>query len=330
MKQDFITEVMTQMLPYLNNAQLQRLKEVMDETLQAYELSERGAETQEEDDSRELIALFLAAKRIEGCSEKTLSYYEATIEKMVVSLDKNVRSIQTQDLRDYLTQYQAKRRSSRVTIDNMRRILSSFFAWLEDEDYTIKSPVRRIHKIKTATKLKASYTDEQLERMRDHCSHPRDLAMIDMLASTGMQVGEMARLDRADINFAERECVVLEKGDKERKVNFDARTKLHLQEYLQSRTDSDPALFVTLHAPHDRLQIGGSRVGFGPSAGSWIFHMCIHTSFGGPWPLRPSTRGCRLSRSSICSAISASTRPCNMRWLRIAMSKWRIRSILVD
>lgn len=257
MKQDFITEVMTQMLPYLNNAQLQRLKEVMNETLRAYELSDRGTETQEEDDSRELIALFLAAKRIEGCSEKTLSYYEATIEKMVASLDKYVRCIQTQDLRDYLTQYQATRQSSRVTIDNMRRILSSFFAWLEDEDYIIKSPVRRIHKIKTATKLKASYTDEQLERMRDHCSHPRDLAMIDMLASTGMRVGEMARLDRADINFAERECVVLGKGDKERMVYFDARTKLHLQEYLQSRTDSNPALFVTLHAPHDRLQIGG-------------------------------------------------------------------------
>ena len=238
MKQELITEVMQQMLSYLDNAQLKQLKQVMEQTLFHYEVT--GAKVKpEEDNSNDLIAMFIAAKRIEGCSEKTLKYYRTTIEAIVSSLGKSVRHILTEDLRTYLTEYQSKNQSSRVTIDNIRRILSSFFSWLEDEDYIVKSPVRRIHKV------------------RDNCEELRDLAMIDMLASTGMRVGEMVLLNRDDINFAERECVVFGKGDKERIVYFDARAKLHLQEYLDSRTDENPALFVTLRAPHERMQIGG-------------------------------------------------------------------------
>ena len=212
---------------------------------------------QEEDDSNNLIERFIAAKRIEGCSEKTLKYYQTTIDAMRASLGKNVRHINTEDLRIYLTEYQSKKQSSRVTIDNIRRILSSFFSWLEDEDYIIKSPVRRIHKVKTASSIKETYSDEDLEKMRDNCEELRDLAMIDVLASTGMRVGEMVLLNRDDINFAERECVVFGKGDKERIVYFDARAKLHLQEYINSRADDNPALFVTLRAPYERIQIGG-------------------------------------------------------------------------
>lgn len=158
----------------------------------------------------------------------------------VASVGKNIRCILTEDLRSYLTEYQTKKHSSRVTIDNIRRILSSFFAWLEDEDYIIKSPVRRIHKVKTASSIKETYSDEELEKMRDNCENLRDLAIIDMLASTGMRVGEMVLLNREDIDFAERECIVFGKGDKERIVYFDARAKLHLQEYLNSRTDDNP------------------------------------------------------------------------------------------
>lgn len=204
-----------------------------------------------------LIYAFVSAKRIEGCSEKTLKYYRTTIETMVASIGKGIRHIQTEDLRSYLTDYQSKNQSSRVTIDNIRRILSSFFSWLEDEDYILKSPVRRIHKVKTATNIKETYTDEDLEKMRDNCTELRDLAMIDMLASTGMRIGEMVLLNKADINFNERECVVFGKGDKERIVYFDARTKIHLQNYIDSRTDNNPALFVTLRSPHERIKIGG-------------------------------------------------------------------------
>ena len=256
MKQELMTEVIQQMLPYLNNVQLKQLRQVMELTLYHYEVT--GMETKpEEDDSNDLIAMFIAAKRIEGCSEKTLKYYKTTIDSMLSSLDKNVRHVLTEDLRVYLTEYQSRNQSSRVTIDNIRRILSSFFSWLEDEDYIIKSPVRRIHKVKTTSSIKETYSDEDLEKMRDNCEELRDLAMIDMLASTGMRVGEMVLLNRADINFMERECVVFGKGDKERIVYFDARAKLHLQEYLNSRTDDNPALFVTLRAPHERIQIGG-------------------------------------------------------------------------
>lgn len=222
MKNELITEIMQLMVPVLDNAQLKQLKQVMEQTLFHYEVS--WAKTKlEKDDANELISMFIAAKRVEGCSEKTLKYYQTTLDAVALSLGKNVRHILTEDLRTYLAEYQSQNQSSRVTIDNIRRILSSFFSWLEDEDYIIKSPVRRIHKIKTSRSIKETYSDEDLEKMRDSCVELRDLALIDMLASTGMRVGEMVLLNRDDINFAERECVVFGKGDKERLVYFDAR-----------------------------------------------------------------------------------------------------------
>ena len=256
MKQQIITDVVQQMLPYLDNAQLKQLQKVLEYTLFGCEISKQD-EKKVTNDNQKLVDTFVAAKRIEGCSEKTLKYYRTTIDAMVSTIDKNIRHIQTEDLRAYLTDYQSKNKSSRVTIDNIRRILSSFFSWLEDEDYILKSPVRRIHKVKTASNIKETYTDEELEKMRDNCTELRDLAIIDMLASTGMRIGEMVLLNKADINFNERECVVFGKGDKERIVYFDARAKIHLQNYIDSRTDNNPALFVTLRSPYERITIGG-------------------------------------------------------------------------
>lgn len=258
MKNELITDTVQQMLPYLDNSQTKKLQQVLEHALFQYEIIEAVAPSN--DDSENLVNIFIAAKRIEGCSEKTLKYYQTTIDAMINAINKSVRHIQTEDLRFYLTQYQKKNQSSRVTIDNIRRILSSFFAWLEDEDHILKSPVRRIHKVKTGTNIKETYNDEELEKMRDNCTELRDLAIIDMLASTGMRIGEMVLLNRIDINFAERECVVFGKGDKERLVYFDARTKLHLQNYLDSRIDNNPALFVTIRAPYKRIQIGGIEV----------------------------------------------------------------------
>lgn len=258
MKGEIVSEVVQQMLPFLDNVGVKKLQEVLEHTLFYYEVTASTAER--EDDSDELISAFLSAKKIEGCSEKTLNYYQTTIEAMYSTVGKSLRRITTEDLRGYLTEYQKRKNLSRVTVDNVRRILSSLFAWLEDEDYILKSPVRRIHKVKTASNIKETYTDESLELMRDGCTELRDLAMIDMLASTGMRVGEMVLLNRGDINFADRECVVFGKGDKERVVYFDARTKIHLQNYLESRTDNSPALFVSLKAPHERLRIGGVEV----------------------------------------------------------------------
>ena len=251
MKQDLIKDVVQGMLSYLNNVQIEKLQEVLQYTLVNYNVTEK--QQQERTSEQNFVELFLSAKRIEGCSEKSLRYYKA-------ELKKDVKHIVTDDIRGYLTDYQKKKKSSKVTIDNIRRILSSFFSWLEDEDYILKSPVRRIHKIKTGTNIKETYSDEALELMRDNCIELRDLAIIDILASTGMRVGEMVLLNRNDIDFNERECIVFGKGSKERVVYFDARTKIHLQNYLESRTDDNQALFVSLKSPHERLKIGGVEV----------------------------------------------------------------------
>ncbi|MBQ0038357.1 MAG: tyrosine-type recombinase/integrase [Clostridiales bacterium] len=255
MKEQLIREIQRRMLPYLTNEQLTHLREAMNSALQGIQIS--ISDLTEEQSKTDATGAFIAAKRIEGCSEKTLTYYQNTIDAMMGEVGKPFHQITTEDLRQYLTDYQIKRQSSKVTIDNIRRILSSFFSWLEDEDYIIKSPVRRIHKVKTPKIIKEIYTDEDLEVLRDGCENARDLAIIDLLASSGMRIGEMVGLNREDINFAERECIVFGKGDKERPVYFDARTKLHLQNYLDSRTDNNPALFVSLRAPYNRLQIGG-------------------------------------------------------------------------
>ncbi len=259
MNDEFVNDVLRDMLAYLDNGQTEQLRRVLRHNLSGYEIQRRTDSTAEDasTENTRLTDAFLSAKRIEGCSEKSLSYYRKTIETMSEKIGKGITHITTNDLRSYLTDYQTERKSSKVTIDNIRRILSSFFSWLEDEDYILKSPVRRIHKVKTAVTIKETYTDEALETMRDHCDSLRDLALIDMLASTGMRVGELVLLNRDDINFEERECVVFGKGSKERMVYFDARTKIHLQNYLAQRTDSNNALFVSLKAPYERLQIGG-------------------------------------------------------------------------
>ena len=223
MKQMLINKVVQEMLPFLNNAQLKQLQAEMEHKFTLYDVIETA--NAKNDEKLDFVSLFLSAKRVEGCSEKSLRYYENTILTMLKKVNKEVCQIETEDLRMYLTEYQQSKNSSKVTIDNIRRILSSFFSWLEDEDYIIKSPVRRIHKVKTAANIKETYSDESLELMRDSCIEARDLAMIDLLASTGMRVGEMVLLNREDINFNERECIVFGKGDKERIVYFDARTK---------------------------------------------------------------------------------------------------------
>lgn len=258
MRKELIEEVKMRMLPYLNSVQMIKLGKVLETVLQGLDIDTLEEEAKLDSDS--LLAAFITAKRLEGCSEKTLAYYQKSIEAVLQAIGKEVGQITTDDLRAYLTRYQATNGVSKVTIDNVRRNLSSFFAWLEDEDFIIKSPVRRIRRIKTAKVIKETYSDENLEVMRDRCTNERDLALIDLLASSGMRAGELVKLNRADVDFEERECVVFGKGSKERYVYFDARAKIHLQNYLAARQDDNPALFVSLRAPYRRLQIGGLEI----------------------------------------------------------------------
>ena len=257
---NLINDIEQAMLGVLNNEQMSQLQKVLDYTFRNINVSTKDAEACDENDSKMLIDNFLSAKRVEGCSDKSMHYYRSTLHNAIVKIAKNVRHITTDDLRNYLNEYQLTSGATKVTVDNIRRILSSFFSWLEDEDYIVKSPVRRIHKVKVGKTVKETYTDEALEQMRDHCDGIRDLALIDMLASTGMRVGELVKLNRKDIDFQNRECIVTGKGDKQRKVYFDARTKIHLSRYLNERTDDNPALFVSLFVPYDRLQISGVEI----------------------------------------------------------------------
>ena len=256
MKKQIINDVIQAMLPHLNNYQLDILKKSLEEALEHKSIQERE-EIEDIQQNNDFVEKFISAKRIEGCSEKSLIYYQNTINEMLSGINKNIKHIVTDDIRLYLTDYQKKNEISKVTLDNIRRILSSFFSWLEDEDYILKSPARRIHKVKATLCIKNTYTDEEIELMRDVCNNERDLAIIDMLASTGMRVGEMVNLKRSDVNFQERECVVLGKGDKQRTVYFDARTKIHLQKYLDGRTDDNEFLFISLRNPSKILGIGG-------------------------------------------------------------------------
>ena len=261
MKNEIITEIEQSLLNYLDNAQMEVLHATLVRCLgnvDIVNLKQTSGISQYS--NIELIDKFISAKEIEGCSKRTTKYYESTLLKMNSKLDKEITHMTTDDLRTYLTDYQKINNCSKASVDNIRRNLSSFFSWLEEENYILKSPMKRIHKIKTDKVIKETYSDETLELLRDNCNNLRDLAIIDILASTGMRVGELVKLNINDIDFENREWVVFGKGNKERPVYFDARTKIHLKNYLNSRTDGNPALFVSLDSPYDRLKISGVEI----------------------------------------------------------------------
>ena len=249
-----LVNILNEMAEYLNVSQMKKLQEVLLKNLvsEPAELVEIS--------NADYLKLFLDAKRIEGCSERTLQYYKVTVDRMLQKITTPIRKINTDEIRSYLVDYQEEGQCSKVTVDNIRRNISSFFSWLEEEDYILKSPMRRIHKIKTKTVVKDVISDESMEKMRDACEEIRDLAIIDLLYSTGIRVGELVRLNIDDVNLEQRECVVFGKGDKERRVYFDAKAKVHLAKYLAGRKDDNPALFVSLDAPFTRLQISGVEI----------------------------------------------------------------------
>ena len=261
MKETIIQTVLDGMRTVLTENQLEMLTDVTRKALSECEITPKATEEEQRNkENAELLGAFISSKKVEGCSDKTINYYKSSIEKLIVTVKKNVCDISTNDIRCYLAEQQEQRGLSKVTIDNLRRVYSSFFSWLEDEDYITKSPVRRIHKVRTDALVKEVLTDENIEVLRDSCHELRDIAMIDLLLSTGMRVGELVRINREDIDLHERQCVVFGKGNKEREVYFNARAKIHLKKYLEQRTDDNPALFVSLKSPYNRLTINGVEV----------------------------------------------------------------------
>ena len=252
---DAIRQVERMMVTALDGTQMRRLHDALVECF-----VEQTVERHKRLGNAELLEAFLDAKRLEGCSGRSLKYYRSTLVRFLGALDGSLTLVTTEQIRSYLGGYGQRNNAGNVTIDNVRRIISSFFSWLEAEDYIYKSPVRRIRKIRTVKTVKETYSDEMIELMRDGCTTKRDLAIVDLLSSTGIRVGELVNLEREDIDFEARECVVLGKGGKERRVYFDARTKLHLLEYLEERSDDNPALFVSLSNPSKRLEISGVEI----------------------------------------------------------------------
>ena len=254
MKSNVILEIQKEMDPFLDKTQRQQLLRVLRKVFHNFDID---TNVPCDLDNFGILNIFLSAKLVEGCSKKTINYYRSTLERMLKSIDKDVNNIQTDDLRVYLSDYKSKGNLSKTTVDNVRRILSSFFSWLEDEDYIMKNPVKRIKKIKQGRVVKDILTDENVENLRNCCDEIRDLAILELLISTGMRVGELVNLNRDDVDFNERECIVFGKGESERYVYFDARAKIHLTQYLDKRDDDNEALFVSLRKPHDRLGING-------------------------------------------------------------------------
>ena len=256
MKSQIVSSIQNQMQTVLNQKQYIKLTKVLVSTFDEIEivsLSEKFVEL----DNYELIRKFLSTKKIEGRSMKTIRYYDLTISRLLNTLDKPVENITTDDVRMYLTDYLENNKVSKITVDNVRRIFSSFFSWLEEENHILKNPMKRIHRIKTPRIYKDTISDENFEKLCSNANNPRDLAILKLLISTGIRVGELVNLNIIDVNFNERECVVFGKGETERVVYFDASCKIHLLKYLESRDDENPALFVSLKKPHNRLGING-------------------------------------------------------------------------
>ena len=260
MQNEIISNVLREMVVDLDNKQLMKLKDVLGKTLSNLKIESQCSNEGRTNINASLIDSFISSKRVEGCSKKTISYYQYTLKIFLINLNKEILHLTTEDIRCYLDNCHKNSKTSKVTIDNIRRVLSSFFKWLEEEDYIIKNPVKKIHKIRTGKVVKETLSDESIELLRDNCDNLRDLAIIDLLASSGIRVGELVNLNISDINFINRECIVFGKGDKERKAYFDAKTKLHLEEYILSRSDDNEALFVHLKKPHFRLNISGIEI----------------------------------------------------------------------
>lgn len=262
MRELFVEKVIDVTEEFLDNNQRIKLKEKLTEICLNYhiEILEQSQKQEIQKNNEDILNKFISSKEIEGCSARTLKYYKDNITKMLDTVNLPVSEITTETLRNYLSNYKNNSTAGMVTIDNIRRTLSSFFAWLENEDYIVKSPVRRIYKVKAMKKVKETLTDENLEKLRDTCTNVRDLAILELLISTGMRVGELTRLNISDMNFQERSCIVLGKGNSEREVYFSAESKMYIEKYLETRTDNNEALFVSLIKPYNRLGISGIEI----------------------------------------------------------------------
>lgn len=242
MKEYLIEKIKTEMAYILNPEQMNVLTVTLNKALKNKQIIQKKHSRKEVD----YKALFCNAKKMEGCSSRTLFYYSEEISKFEEATGKPLNLVNTDDIRKYLTLCQ-NRKITNATIDNKRRILSSFYRWLTAEDFIIKSPVEKIKKIKTPVLIHKPFSEEDMEELNKEFSRTkREYAIFNLISSTGIRVGELAGINRDDVNFETRTIIVNGKGNKQREVYFDTRTKLVLEEYISRRNDSCPALFVSI------------------------------------------------------------------------------------
>ena len=239
----------------LSNEQLQKLENVMAIEFHGVEVKEECTDLiTSERHWEKILRTFLASKRIENCAEGTLERYNECVTKLVLTLNKRLQDITTNDIRYYLAMYQETRKISMSYLDTIRRYLNSFFAWVSDECYIYKNPMRRLKKIKVPQKIKKPFTQAEMEHLRCSAKTKRDIAIMEFLYSTAARIGEVVQLDRRDIDWNKNEVIIYgEKGKKERKVYLTEECAYHLRKYLLSRNDTNPALFVGNKQPYTRL-----------------------------------------------------------------------------
>ena len=256
-RQTLIRNIIGDMKHSLNQRELSELNRVLITHLMDVEII--GRELPYEEDFRKenerLMGLFIDAKRLEGRSKNTIAYYQHMIVRLCDFLDKPILLMTTQDIRQFLLHCHSTMKP--VSVNNVKRIYSSFFQWLENEEYILKSPVKRIGNIKVDKVIKKPFSITETEKLRIGCETLRLRAMLEFLLSTGVRVGELVKLNINDIDMSDRSCIVFGKGAKQREVFFNERTLIHLNKYLDSRDDNNPALWVTYNRPHNRLDISG-------------------------------------------------------------------------
>lgn len=257
MRNKIINDVLMRLGEDFTENQRFEIKQILTVTLATYDITKATEElvVYQEDEKQKLVKLFIVTKKIEGCTDKTLKYYSSEVRKFAMAVNKPWAEVTADDIRLYIAQKAIKDKVSKATQDNVLRILRSFFGWLSAEEHIPKNPTVKIKRIRAERRIKKPFTEVEIEKLRNGARNLRERAMIDLLLSTGMRIGELEGLNRRDIEGDQ--CIVYGKGEKERYVYLNAKAIVSLEAYLKTRTDDNEALFVSDIKPYNRLRISG-------------------------------------------------------------------------
>ena len=254
-KEEMINQIMMRIQKYVSDENLENVKDEVICCVYSYEVSQkRTYEVIEYDDyNGKLLNLYLGSLAVEGKSPKTIQRYALVLKMFNENIQKSLRDVTTNDLRYYLACYKSQRHVSGTTLDGMRRVFTAFFNWLEVEEYIVKSPARRVSRIKKDTKKERELHEDELEKLANGCRNIRDRALIEFMYATAARVSEVAGINISDVDFQDKSVLLHGKGGKDRTSFFTDKAAYYLKEYLKTRTDDNEALFVSLKNPKNRV-----------------------------------------------------------------------------